>query len=218
MIKSEILKSPAGQRMLRNISPIYDNAYVMLWLNEVMGREWDEGELLLNNLRDQITPETADWGLYYYQQQFGLKPEPQLLKLRPDQQKSEAEERLVETARRSVIIKKNTRSPMNPARIKKIAEEAGRWPVEVYEGTDPYTFDIAVMPGTETLELDEAVKAVRKAKPSHISFKFYVLLKDRICLKERISMYVLSRHTKLGFSWKLGTTPFTTAGPEVIVK
>ena len=65
--------SRAAAGMLHSISEgFYQKSYVMKWLLQVEGLEWDEAENILEELPLQFFPETATWGLVYHEQKWQL--------------------------------------------------------------------------------------------------------------------------------------------------
>lgn len=65
--------SRAALDMLHSISEgFYQKSYVMKWLLQVEGLEWDEAESILGELPLQFFPETATWGLVYHEQKWQL--------------------------------------------------------------------------------------------------------------------------------------------------
>lgn len=65
--------SRAAVDMLHSISEgFYQNSYVMKWLLQVEGLEWDSAESILEGLPLQFFPETATWGLVYHEQKWQL--------------------------------------------------------------------------------------------------------------------------------------------------
>ena len=76
MEKFDIEKFPTSRAavdMLHSISEgFYQNSYVMKWLLQVEGLEWDGAESILRELPLQFFPETATWGLVYHEQKWQL--------------------------------------------------------------------------------------------------------------------------------------------------
>ena len=65
--------SRAAVDMLHSISEgFYQDSYVMKWLLQVEGLEWDSAESILEGLPSQFFPETATWGLVYHEQKWQL--------------------------------------------------------------------------------------------------------------------------------------------------
>lgn len=148
--------SPAAKRMLKTVSPIYDNAYVAKWIFQVMGLEIDEAWQFIEELRLQAFPETATWGIEYWEQRYHIAPDESLS---------------LEERRQRVIIKRGKRSPMNPARIERIVRDVtGREDI-VTEDNGTYTFHISILPGESTVDYQELIDTIKSVKPSHLAFK-----------------------------------------------
>lgn len=146
--------SPTAQRMLKTVSPIYDEAYVGKWLFQVMGMEMDEVWQFFKELRLQSFPETATWGLIYWEQRYHIAPDNNLT---------------IEERRQRVIIKRGKRKPMNPARIEQLTRDITQRQAVVTERNEEYVFFIAILPGEAQVDYHELIKMVRSVKPSHLS-------------------------------------------------
>lgn len=144
--------SPSAIRMMSRISPIYDRSYVGKWIFEVMGVEMDGARLRFEELRLQAFPETATWGIIYWEQKYGI-PVNESLDL--------------ETRRKNVIIKRGIRSPMNPARIEQILGDMCGRQVEVTENVAPYAFQVTIYAGDTTVDFSAIFQRLRRIKPSH---------------------------------------------------
>ena len=144
--------SPSAIRMMSRISPIYDRSYVGKWIFEVMGVEMDGARLRCEELRLQAFPETATWGIVYWEQKYGI-PVNESLDL--------------ETRRKNVIIKRGIRSPMNPARVEQILGDMCGRKVEVTENVAPYAFQVTVYAGDTTVDFGAIFQRLRRIKPSH---------------------------------------------------
>lgn len=162
--------SPAAKRMLKTVSPIYDKSYVAKWIFQVMGLEIDEAWKFIEELRLQAFPETATWGITYWEQRYNIPPDESLS---------------IEERRQRVIIKRGKRSPMNPARIERIVRDVtGREDI-VTEQNGEYTFYISILPGESTVDYQELINTVKSVKPSHLSFK--VLFQTDVSMTIQVS-------------------------------
>lgn len=151
--------SPAAQDMMGMVSrEWYHHSYVGKWLFQVMGCEMDEAIRLFDELREQICPETATWGLPYHQHKYEVVPEPG---------STLAEQRS------QIINKRGSQLPMNYERMRQIAESVCQKSAEVYDGADPYTFVIKLYINDSNGKILEQQlrKAVSKIKPSHLSYE-----------------------------------------------
>ena len=177
--------SPAGQRMLNAISPIYDKSYVAKWIFQVMGLEIDEAWQFIEELRLQAFPETATWGITYWEQRYNIPPDESLS---------------LEERRQRVIIKRGKRSPMNPARIERIVRDVTGREATVTEENGTYTFHISVLPGESMVDYQELINTVKSVKPSHLSFS--------VLFQTEVSMTIRVDNQAYAFEYPLtGTIP-----------
>lgn len=154
--KLGILASPAGQKLLSFVAEdIYDESYMALWLYQVMGLQLDDMLNRFEEIRGEAFSKTADWSLSYWEHAYGI----------------EIDETLKKELRRQRILSKTLEyPPINPARIKQIAEINSNGIAEVTRNVAPYTFRLTIVSdGDKPLYYNEGVRAVRRAKPSHIS-------------------------------------------------
>lgn len=180
--------SPAAKRMMKTVSPVYDKSYVGKWIFQVMGMEADEAWVFFEELRLQAFPETATWGIVYWEQRYHIVPDDNLT---------------IEERRQRVIIKRGRRAPMNPARIERFTRDVtGREAIITEHGED-YIFFISILPGESEVDYSELIKTIRSVKPSHLSFR--VLFQTDI----RLSIQATSQD-KYHFNYTLaGTVPDT---------
>lgn len=167
----------ASQRMLSRISPIYGESYVVKWLMEAMGIEIQEARDLYEELRLQIVPQTATWGLDYWEQRYYI----------PIDHSMSLEER-----RKRIFLRQAMRAPMNPERIKQLAETIVDIPVDVQEHIAPYVFGLFFdYPAAKPLDLIKLLQTIRRAKPSHLSLFFRIVIQANPC-KAWIASYSAS--------------------------
>jgi hypothetical protein len=145
-----------SKRMISRVSPIYERSYVAKWLYEVMGQEVDDAEIRFSELREQANPETATWGLCYWEQRYGIEVD---------------ESRSLAARRAAVVSKRGTRAPMNPARIEEILSSMSGRKIRVEENVAPYTFRVYVENGEGFVDYDAIVRKLKKVKPSHLTFE-----------------------------------------------
>jgi len=145
--------------MLKTVSPIYDHAYVGKWIYQVMGLEIDEAWDFFKELRLQAFPETATWGIAYWEQQYHLPSDKTLT---------------IEERRRRVISRRGKRSPMNPARIELIIGNMTGAGVETIENVAPYTFRVMVKDEGTGIDTSIIFDTLVQIKPSHQSFEVEV--------------------------------------------
>lgn len=177
--------SPAAKRMMKTVSPIYDKSYVAKWIFQVMGLEIDEAWQFIEELRLQAFPETATWGITYWEQRYNIPPDESLS---------------IEERRQRVIIKRGKRSPMNPARIERIVRDVTGREDMVTEQNGEYTFYISILPGESTVGYQELIDTIKSVKPSHLAFK--------VLFETEVSMTIQVNNQAYTFGYPLtGTIP-----------
>lgn len=157
--------SPTAKRMIKTVSPVYDRAYVGKWIFQVMGLEMDEAWKFLEELRLQAFPETATWGIVYWEQRYHIPPDDSLT---------------IEERRQRVIVKRGKRSPMNPARVELIIGDMIGMDVKIIENVAPYTFRVAIEDvGGAGIDTSAVYAVIRQIKPSHQGFELEINAKAR---------------------------------------
>lgn len=151
----EILKSPMAQKMIQQITPRYGKAYVFLWLMQVTGAEWDDLKKWVDEIRLQVIPQTATWSLEYWEQQYKITPDPSWT---------------IEQRRRYILQKITGKSPMNPAKVKRMVENMTNIPARVEENTGKNHFTIYISGFPEDINMDAVSKALRKVIPARLMF------------------------------------------------
>ena len=144
--------SPAAVRMMSRISPIYDRSYVGKWIFQVMGLDMDATRLRFEELRMQAFPETATWGLVYWEQRYGITP---------------ASGQTLEERRRAVLLKRNSREPINPKKLERIIQTMTGMEATVTENVAPYTFTVEIHSDGREIDFDAVMPKLKRIKPSH---------------------------------------------------
>lgn len=154
--------SPAAKRMLSYVTKgWYDNSYVGKWLYQVMGAEIDRYEAVIEELPYQFFPETATWGLRYWEMTYGL----------PVNENLSYEER-----RKLIIEKRDTKAPMNPWRMEQILSQTVGSKVDIRDINDggdvshPNQFIVGVQ-GDADVDVGDMLKKLHELKESHTSYQ-----------------------------------------------
>lgn len=169
--------SKTAIRMMSRISPIYDKSYVGKWIFQVMGAEMDVVRLRFDELRDQAFPETATWGLPYWEQRYAIIP--------PDGA-------TIEERRRAIRAKRGAREPMNPAKLERYIETLTGAPARIIEDVDPYTFQVDITTGEYAVDLRALYEYIRRIKPSHQAIQLttsHETMEDTIRLAGAMMIY-----------------------------
>lgn len=144
--------SKTGKRMLKRVSPIYDQSIFMKMFYEGVGSEFDKVRAYFETLREQSFPHSVDWAIEYQEHKYSIIPDKTLT---------------LEQRRERLKIKLQSKRPLNPAILEKyIADNYGE---EVYlDESDP---------GFITIELEnfekipKFIKWLLKEKPAHLMIK-----------------------------------------------
>ncbi len=150
----DVLLSPSGQRMMGRISPIYDQSYVCKWLMQAMGLEWDAARAYMDELPYQAFPETATWGIRYWEQKYGIAPNPSL---------SLAQRRI------NVIARRGVRQSLNPGRLGQILGTITGAAVRVTEFPSEYRFQVSIADGSFS-DYPGLVAYLEEIKQSHLGY------------------------------------------------
>jgi hypothetical protein len=174
-------KSQTAKRMMSRVSPIYDKSYVGKWIFEVMGAEIDFAKGKFDELRKQAVPETATWGLKYWEQRYGILTN---------------ENQTLEQRRRAVVTRRFPRSPMNPALMEKTLTSLCGRKVSIVENVQPYVFGVYIESDSSVpVDIAPLLEKLKKIKPAHQSYRvsFITDVKIQIGVTRRLynTLYTL---------------------------
>lgn len=181
-----MIASKKGREMLLTLSPIYEQSIIMQSLYEAIGSEFDNLELLNKEIELQLFPQSATWGLSFWENRVGLATN-----LDED----------IETRRRKVIAKLQSKYIMTPKRMSMILQSYTGANIKINENISPYTFGVELT-STQGFPRDseDLYKRVNVIKPSHlsVSYKLVSLLKSKTyfaqttIMSEEITVYPYS--------------------------
>lgn len=165
-LMKEILQSPKAQKIIDYVSPIYEDAYIGLWIFEVIGRELDWMAHYCVEYGYQVVPNTATWALKYYEQMYGIQTDESLP---------------LEIRRANILSRTQDRAPLNPKKLAKIASlAANNAPVEVIEITGKHRFILSVTDIYDKKLIKTVRSVVDERKPAHLYYDFEVKSACRI--------------------------------------
>lgn len=154
-LREIILTNELGNRMLDMVAPIYDRSALTLYVFQAFGIVLSkETYFIENEFIAQIFPQTATWGLKYWEEEYGITT---------DESKS------IEERREILIISMYRKRPVTPYRIKQLVKSITGCESVVEENIQPNTMKIIVVgyvPGTLTALRNELDRTL----PSHISY------------------------------------------------
>ena len=182
--KEMIVQSATAKRMIGTVSPIYEDSYVGSWLFEIIGREWDRIWKIIDELPDQLFPQTATWLLSMWEERYGITPN-----IGDDD----------ETRRSRVIEAEAPPAPFTPFVLNRWVYANSRREIKIDEHVAPYTFGVTITshPDSLPLDLDKLRKYINNHKHSHMSYTMMHTCERRITIK-RETMYWKTSHTLCG--------------------
>lgn len=147
-----IMKSKKANEIFLTVSPVYENSNIMKSTFEAIGEELDTTNEYAEEVKKQLFPQTATWGLDIWEQRLGLVT---------NRNKS------LEKRRGKVIAKLQSNYIITPERMATIIKNYTGANVLIDENIAPYTFKV-------TVDIDdiqdnrELNRIVKKVKPSHL--------------------------------------------------
>ena len=157
-----IIQSPTGKRMIKRVSPVYDNSIFMKFFYEGEGSEYDKIRKYFMTLREQSFTKTVDWGIVLQERKYSIIPDDSLT---------------LEERRARLRIKLQTKYPLNPAILERIASD--NFGVELYlnEVSKP-GYILIDGKSNDASKVMNFVKWLIEEKPAHLMF--WVILRKRV--------------------------------------
>lgn len=140
--------------MISYVSPIYQHSKIEQAIYEAIGYEFDNADKLSKEVSLQLFPQTATWGLVFWEQRVGLATN-----LSED----------IKKRRRKIIAKMQTRYPINPKNMAMILKNYTAADILITENVAPYTFKV-ISKVDDILDNRNLVYIVNKIKPSHLNW------------------------------------------------
>ncbi len=154
-LMKEILKSPTAQRIIDFVAPIYGESYTALWLYEVIGRTLDEVTGCAYLMREQTVPQLATWTLPYWEQEYGVVPEPGST---------------IGQRQKRLLAKIWYAAPANPKKLSMFASVITGNPCDIIENVSKNTFAVNVHGSVGSFGRLKAYMG--EAKPAHLLMEF----------------------------------------------
>ena len=152
-----ILTSETAQKIIDYVSPVYGEAYVCLWLFQIIGAALDELKSFPEEFVNQVTPVTATWTINFWEDEYEI---PHGYSLSIEQRRLNILNKIRKTAR------------MNPANIEKIIESMSGMETSIYENTGKNCFEVAVQGNLrDNPEIkSEIIQFIDRVKPAHLIY------------------------------------------------
>ena len=148
-----MITSKKGQEMIKNISPIYANSKIEQAIYEAIGLEFDNADYLAEEILKQIFPQTATWGLVFWENRLNIS-----INSNED----------IEKRRQKIITKMQTKWPLTPERMASILKNYTNAEVKIIEGIDDFTFQVLLKTysgiGEVLKEIINKIKEIKNKK------------------------------------------------------
>ena len=150
-LREKILTNELGNRMIDMVAPIYDQSAISLHVFQSIGVILSkETEFVEKDFINQIYPQTATWGLKYWEDEYGITTD---------------ESKTIEERRSYLMLVMSKKLPIIPYTIRQIVYGITQCDSKVYENVQPNTIKIVIngyVPGMITAlkkELDKLLLA-----------------------------------------------------------
>ena len=165
-----IVQSKSAKRMIKKVSPIYEDSYVGCWLFEDIGREWDRLWDILDEMPYQLFPQTVTWLIDLWEQRYNVTPNP------GDD---------IETRRRRLLEAEARPAPFTPFALDRwVYALCGRH-ATVEEDVGPSTFRVKIEenPDAQPMDWSRIREYIKTHKQSHMSFELLAEAESTITIK-----------------------------------
>lgn len=153
-LREEILTSELGNRMIDTVTPIYDQSALALYVFQAFGIVLSECNDGVEDLIKQAFPQTATWGLKYWEEEYGIITD---------------DSKGLEERRAYLISVLSKKLPITPYSVRQIVHGVTGCDSQVIENILPNTIKIIVrayVPGMLTLLKQE----LNRILPAHINY------------------------------------------------
>lgn len=156
MDPESIVKTDTGMRMLKSVTPIYDDDEYQLSIFNANGLIMNQVQQAAEELKSGVFIQNSTWSLVYWEQLFRIKS---------------TDNQTIEQRRRNVILKMNEYFPVTRHRMESIIDtftEYGRTSIDDERGD--YIFEISLK-NSGAVDLIEMTAAIEGTKPAHLDYK-----------------------------------------------
>jgi len=158
-----MITSPKGRKFLGYISPIYEQSVIMQAVMEAIGVEWDDVDRLTDEVFAQLFPQTATWGIVYWERLVGIPRNDSLS---------------IEQRRTRVLTRMQTRWPMTKEQMEQLIRTFSQHKQAfIREFFDQYRFEV-LFSLTQSVDLGTVYEVIEEAKPAHLGYSLVAQLRQ----------------------------------------
>lgn len=178
-----MINSHKGKEMLGYLSPIYHQSKIMQSLFEAIGIEIDFAYELSEDILLQMFPQTATWGLKFWEQTTGLVSNPN---------------DSMEIRRALVLNKLQNPTTLTPLVFSRLLSNFTGRECDVEENTNDYEFTITVINSDGVVNFTRLIELIDKSKPAHLSFQLVNKYLKEIIIENRKTSYFTQQYYLCG--------------------
>lgn len=153
-LMEEILTSEQAQLFIDKMTPIYGKAYTFLWILQSIGMVLDDLMTYPEEIKQQVTPQTATWALAYWENEYGVTTDPNMTI-------EERQQILLNT------IRANTRN--NPRALSDLILNETGFKTEIIENVSKNKFKVRVYGYLS--DDTELINIIESRKPAHLIYE-----------------------------------------------
>lgn len=135
------------------LSPIYERSRIMQAILQAVATELTTGELRIEDYGKQLFPQTATWGLTFWEAEYGIEPRAGAS---------------IEERRAAVLFEMNDREPLTPNALVRKVERLTGATAQIVAHLSPYTLKINARRPERIKET--LIRELREIIPAHLDF------------------------------------------------
>lgn len=174
-LAEKILTSDSARQMYNNVSPIYGNSYVGLWMFQVIGLELDRMMSYFEDIPNQLNPATATWLLPAWEERYGITP---------------GTDWTIERRRDAVVSKRKFNAPITPTKLGEMLSALAGVLVEVIENTGKNKFSVYVRDNIPVEKFAGAKEVTDEAKPAHLIYDIEIAARNNVEINNYMALGV----------------------------
>lgn len=168
----EILTSNEAKAIYNMVSPIYGESYVALWVFQAIGKALDKVSRYVEEVYEQLNPETATWLLPLWEERYGIIP---------------GEDWTLEQRREAVISRRKFNAPITPIKLSDLVSAIAGVPVDVIENTGQNQFTVYIRRNIEVDKYANALQFVDSTKAAHLIYLLEIAAENTATLKNYVA-------------------------------
>lgn len=168
----KILTSNEAKAIYNMVSPIYGESYVALWIFQAIGKALDKVSGYVEEVYEQLNPETATWLLPLWEERYGIIP---------------GEDWTLEQRREAVISRRKFNAPITPIKLSDLVSAIVGVPVDIIENTGPNQFTVYIRRNIEVDKYANALQFVDSTKAAHLIYLLEIAAENATTLKNYVA-------------------------------